>query len=90
MGSKTFLSCNGRAGALQALDQLRYGSGGVHSAQEVYMGLDHAELEDICPFLAGHCSEKPTQEPGEIEVDKPLACPRGPDQVDVKTVPHVR
>ena len=59
MLAQALLSSHRGTGTFEPFDQPRYGYGGMHPAEDVDMGLNQADLEEICPFLSGHGSEKP-------------------------------
>ena len=60
--AKALVSRHRGTGTFEPFDQPGYWYGGMHPAEDMDMGLNQSDLEEIRPFLSSHGSEKPAQE----------------------------
>lgn len=81
LGARALLGSDGRAGSFESLDEGGDGSSRVKTGEDVEMGLDHPDFQDVGSLFSGHGPQKPAEEPGDIAVNEPFAVSSGPDQV---------
>ena len=77
-----------RAASLQPLHQTREIRCWVQSHQDVHVGTDHAQFENVSPFLPAYATEEPAQEPGQAGIDYWSAVASGPNDVAIDSVDH--